>query len=302
MEPLTKHALWRRIRGYILQKRESAKVDFKTTIDLSSGKGKSELAKDVCAIANTPGEQGFLIFGIQEHRNDIQIVGFQPSMTEDEFERQIIQVLENFIEPSPPEVQYYQICPQDADIEKPIGVLRIISIHRPYVIKRDGAVVRQGDIFIRHGTKTARASRQEIEQMRHGSMREIVVINFSGHPLTPDQKHQIEEMENGFIGEVIEIPLHFDPTQSMKFQIERAIESINLTKDEWSSQNLYLVLPGLAPGGAAVLAYIHGLRGSFPKVIWIYQNPEDRTRFDVAQILNLQDLRDTAREKRTLHE
>ena len=302
MERLNKHALWRRIRRYILKKRESAKVDFKMTIDLSSGKGKSELVKDVCAIANTPGEQGFLIFGIREYRDDIRIEGFQPSMTEDEFERQIIQALENFIEPSPPEVQYYQIYPQDVDIEKPIGVLRIISIRRPYVIKRDGATVRQGDIFIRHGTKTAKASWQEIEQMRHGSVREIVVINFSGHSLTSDQKRQIEEMENGFIGEVIEVPLHFDPSQSMKAQIERSIEGTGLTRDEWSSQNLYFVLPGLAPGAAAVLAYIHGLRGSFPKVIWIYQNPEDRTRFDVAQILNLQDLRDTAREKRTLQE
>ena len=199
-------------------------------------------------------------------------------------------------------MQYYQIYPRDVDIEKPIGVLRIISTHRPYVIKRDGATVRQGDIFIRHGTKTAKASWQEIEQMRHGSMHEIVVINFSGHPLTPDQKRQIEERENRFIGEVIEVPLHFDPSRAMKPQIERSIEVTGLAIDEWSSQNLYLILPGLAPAASAVLAYVHGLRGSFPKVIWIYQNPEDRTRFDVAQILNLQDLRDTAREKRTLQE
>jgi len=302
MERLEKKALWRRVRRYVEQKRETPKVDFKTTLDLTSGRGKSELAKDISAIANTPGEQGFLIIGVKEQNGEIELVGFRPNETEDEYERRIIQILEKFIEPSPPEIQYYQIEHPRPKVS--LGVLRIISTNRPYAIKRDGETIRKGDIYIRHGTRTERASREEIIQMSSGSAfpREIIVLNFSTHPLTSEQKRQIERKDKVFIGEIIEVPAHFIPDSPLKQQVEELIQKTDLTPGEWSSQNLYLILPGLAPASAAVLSYIHGLRGSFPKVVWIYQSTEDPTLFEVVQIINLQEFRDTARKKRTSKE
>ena len=42
----------------LIQQRENTKLDFKLKIDISSESGKKELAKDVCAIANSKGGTG----------------------------------------------------------------------------------------------------------------------------------------------------------------------------------------------------------------------------------------------------
>ena len=122
------------------------------------------------------------------------------------------------------------------------------------------------------------------------------VVNLSTHPLTEEQKEQLQN--EVYIEELIAYPVHFDATEKLQPQIERIIKGIDLTLEEWSSKQIYLVLPGIAPGAPALLSYVHGLRGGFPKVIWIYQDPEDPTHYVVAQSVNLQKLRDIARKIR----
>ena len=124
----------------------------------------------------------------------------------------------------------------------------------------------------------------------------VTVVSLSAHPLTDEQKEQIQR--EVYIEELIECPVQFDATKDLRPQIEEIIENIGLTFEEWSSKQIYVILPGIAPGATALLAYIHGLRGGFPKVVWIYQDPKDRSRYIVAQTINLQELRDIARERR----
>ena len=50
----------------LIQQREGNKLDFKLKIDISSESGKKELAKDVCAIANSKGGRGYLIIGVED--------------------------------------------------------------------------------------------------------------------------------------------------------------------------------------------------------------------------------------------
>ena len=127
----------------------------------------------------------------------------------------------------------------------------------------------------------------------------ILVINLSSHPLTNKQRTQLQRMERSYIIEEIDIPVHFDPTRDVESQIESLVQKIDLQMEEWSGASLYIVLPGLAPCAAAILAYFHGLRGGFPKVIWVYQSPTDSTSYEVTQIINLQELRDKARKRRS---
>ena len=55
----------------LIKQREGTKLDFKLQIDISSESGKKELAKDVCAIANSRGGRGYLIIGIEDRTKRI---------------------------------------------------------------------------------------------------------------------------------------------------------------------------------------------------------------------------------------
>jgi len=293
--------LWRRIRRYVISGRETPKVDLKQTLDLSDRPKRAEFVKDVTAIANTPGGDGFLIIGVLDASRrpsdnpEDYIIGFQ-SRDPDALHRQMIDALTYFCD-RVPDIDYEEI--EHPETGRHIGVVIIKrSSRRPHSFIKDCGKIKQNDVYIRRGTATYRATPEEIIEMAKGkALPPVIVINLSAHPLTEEQKAKIET--EVYIEELIEYPLHFDAMKELRPQIEKAIEEIGLTLEEWSTKSLYLIPPGIAPGAAALLAYIHGLRGGFPKVAWIYQDPIDRTRYIVAQTINLQELRDAAREART---
>ncbi|AZK60368.1 hypothetical protein Daudx_1836 [Candidatus Desulforudis audaxviator] len=128
---------------------------------------------------------------------------------------------------------------------------------------------------------------------------EVIAINFSSHPLTSFQQEQLRERFHVHIEELIELPVHFLAQEDLKPQAKKWIEEVGLALEEWSEKNIVLILPGLAPGAATILAAIHGLRGGFPKILWVYQAPNDRTQYEVAQVVDLQALRDMGREIRS---
>jgi len=295
------HPLWRRVKRYVLTGRETPKVDLKRTIDLSTRPQKAEFAKDVTAIANTPGGDGFLIIGVADAKerssnnpNDY-VIGFQAPEGPDALYRQMIDALVQFCAPIPT-IEYNEI--QHPDTGRHIGIVTIrCSSKRPHSFIKSSGEIEQHDVYIRRGTATYRATPTEIIEMSQKESRPpAIVINLSAHSLTEEQKNQIQQ--EVYIEELIERPVHFDATGKLQPQIEKIVEDIGLTLEEWSSKQIYFILPGIAPGAAALLAYIHGLRGGFPKVIWIYQDPADPTHYIVAQTVNLQKLRDAAREIR----
>lgn len=107
-----------------------------------------------------------------------------------------------------------------------------------------------------------------------------------------DDRYSKEQLENQyrlFIKELIEVPVHFNPEEDLQKQVKQILDKIGLAHEEWSDTNICLILPDIDPPVAAVLVTVYGLRGGFPKLVWIYQSPHDRT---------LQALRDWGRQNR----
>jgi len=300
-------AIWRRIKRYVDLGREASKIDLKQTLDLSTREKQAEFVKDVTAIANTPGGNGYIIIGVLDNtkcpRDRFQpenyVVGFSPQ-DPDELERQMITALSNYCDPIPV-IEFSQVVhPQTG---RNIGVVTIPrSARRPHKFIRGSTGIEQHDVFIRRGTATFKATPQEIIDMAQPSPQpppqEVIVINFSGHPLTTIQQKQLRDRFGFHIEELIELPVHFDTQEDLKPQVKKWIEEVGLAPEEWSEENIILILSGLAPVAAAILATIHGLRGGFPRIMVIYQAPNDRTQYEVAQVVDLQALRDMGREIR----
>lgn len=55
----------------LIKKQEGPKLDFKIMIDLDLENGRKELAKDICAMANSKGGRGYLVIGIEDKTRSI---------------------------------------------------------------------------------------------------------------------------------------------------------------------------------------------------------------------------------------
>lgn len=127
----------------------------------------------------------------------------------------------------------------------------------------------------------------------------MIIINFS-HPLNSAQLSKIVELTGEPNDQVLEILAQFDHEQSFIPQAQALVNKVRLTAEEWQTLPLVIVLPAYAPGTAAVLADIHGRMGHFPAIVRLKPvNTERLTTYEVAEIINLDALRDAARKLRT---
>jgi hypothetical protein len=124
------------------------------------------------------------------------------------------------------------------------------------------------------------------------------IINFA-HPITPDQRAQLEALTGETIDDVLDVPTHLDVEQPFAEQIAALVEAVGLSAEAWQTLPLLVNPPGLAPAAVALLAELHGRMGHFPAVIRIRPVPGmTLTRYEVAEIINLQALREAARQRR----
>ncbi|NUM45123.1 MAG: hypothetical protein HUU38_10475 [Anaerolineales bacterium] len=126
----------------------------------------------------------------------------------------------------------------------------------------------------------------------------MLVLNFS-HPLTPSQRTQLEEITGDKITEICDIPAHFDHAQPFAEQIRALIDSIALTPKQWQTTPLLLVPPAYNFAAMTLLAELHGRMGYFPAIVRI-RPIEGRLppQYEIAEIINLQEIRADARTKR----
>ncbi len=126
----------------------------------------------------------------------------------------------------------------------------------------------------------------------------MILLNFS-HPLTPGQAAQIEALAGQSIQRVIDAPAQFDEQQPFAPQVADLLAQIDLTPAQWQGEEIVAALPSLNFIAGLVLAELHGRMGYFPLVV--------RTRpvagaiprrFEVAELLDLQAVRDAARRER----
>ncbi|ADL50440.1 helix-turn-helix domain-containing protein [Clostridium cellulovorans] len=131
----------------LIKKSEGIKLDFKEKIELSTESAKKELAKDVCAIANSRGGRGYIIIGIRDKTKEI--LGMDKDSIHEE---QLQQVISSRCEPPIP-VNY-----ETVEIDgKTIGIINIYDGNqKPYQLRDNGA------FYIRRGSTTDTMRKFEI--------------------------------------------------------------------------------------------------------------------------------------------
>jgi len=134
----------------ILNQPEGFKLDFKENFYLNTDSEKKEFVKDVCAIANSNGGRGYIVFGVRDKSKEIVGVDLKPFN-----EERIQQIICNRCDPPVPvrvDIIRYK--------EKDIAVVTIFkSNQRPHQIRQTGT------FYIRRGSTTDVARRHEIANM-----------------------------------------------------------------------------------------------------------------------------------------
>lgn len=147
---------------------EQTKVELKEELNLNNRDHKARLVKSVAAIANSPGDAGYIVIGVVDarHRDPASPAGYIKGgqvTDSDSFQLQVQQILDYFIDP--PVVIGYQRT-EWLETALAVGIIEVpISNLRPHVIKNDIGDVRAGNVYIRHGRQCVLASRQEIVDM-----------------------------------------------------------------------------------------------------------------------------------------
>jgi len=131
----------------LLKRDEGTKLDYKLKIDILMESGKKELAKDVCAIANSRGGRGYIIIGVEDKTK--RIIGINAN---DLKEEQIQQIITSRCEPPIP-VSIDFVIHQSKN-------LAIITIYdggqKPYQLRENGA------FYIRRGSTTDTMRKEEL--------------------------------------------------------------------------------------------------------------------------------------------
>ena len=132
----------------------------------------------------------------------------------------------------------------------------------------------------------------------------MLLLNFT-HPLTPDHLGQVEALTGQPphggqpVERVVEINSQVDPQQPLAPQVTALADRAGLSPAEWQTRPILVVPPSLNFITAALLAELHGRMGYFPPVLRLRPIPDVLPpRYEVAEVLNLQAVRDHARQRR----
>ena len=124
--------------------------------------------------------------------------------------------------------------------------------------------------------------------------RDILVLNFA-HPLTTQQRAQIEELSNTTIEDIITIPTLINEEEPLQPQITSLIDALDQSTPNWHKRNILINPPGYTPAAFLLLAEIHGRIGHFPTLIRMRPKHGSVTTYEAIELLNLQTIRDAAR-------
>ncbi len=116
--------------------------------------------------------------------------------------------------------------------------------------------------------------------------------------LTDEQRSQIASLANTSIEEIRNIPVQINQEEPLEPQIISIVDAAGLPSGEWQTLPLLLNPPGYAPAAFVLLAGMHGRIGHFPSLIRLRPKPGPVTSYKVAELLNLQSIRETARKRR----
>jgi len=126
----------------------------------------------------------------------------------------------------------------------------------------------------------------------------MILLNFS-HPLTDEQLAQVATLTGQAVTDVRGEMPQFEHGAPFEEQIRALIDRLGLSAEEWQTAPLLVNLPGYAPAAAVLLAELHGRTGHFPAVLRLRPVAGSvPTRYQVAEVMDLQGVRDRSRAKR----
>lgn len=126
----------------------------------------------------------------------------------------------------------------------------------------------------------------------------MILINFA-HPITPEHLKQIKRLTNQKVTLTIEVPTEVNPQGNIPPQVIKLIEQTGLSSTEWQTSRLLINPPSLNFIAITLLAELHGRCGYFPA--HLRMRPVEGSvpiEYEVAEILNLQAIRENARKTR----
>ncbi len=126
----------------------------------------------------------------------------------------------------------------------------------------------------------------------------MILLNFA-HPLTAAQVARIEALSGQNIDGINDVAVQFDEQQPFEPQLQRLFDAIPLPPEAWQSEPLLVLLPSLNFIAALLLAELHGRMGYFPTIVRL--RPQEGTRprrYEAAELLDLQSVREAARRRR----
>ena len=125
----------------------------------------------------------------------------------------------------------------------------------------------------------------------------MLILNFT-HPLTDEHKAQIEALAGTSVDEIRTIPVQISQDKPLVEQITAIVDAVQLSSQEWQTRPLLINPPGYAPAAFVLLAELHGRIGHFPSLIRLRPKPGPLTAYEVAELLNLQAMREASRTRR----
>ena len=127
-----------------------------------------------------------------------------------------------------------------------------------------------------------------------------IVLNFSGHPVLLGQLKTIEKILQWPSPKVIDVLVGtIAEDRNFVANIVKTIEKLDLTPIQWQTSNIVVLPAGYSAIWSVVLAEIHGRLGYFPDVVHLRPSSSVSTeKFEVAEIINLRQIRHSSRKKR----
>lgn len=126
----------------------------------------------------------------------------------------------------------------------------------------------------------------------------MFLLNFS-HPLTPPQRARLEELAAQEVTRVIEVKTQIDTQAELAPQVVALADACALSPQEWQSEQILVLPPALNFAAVALMAELHGRMGYFPAMVRTRPIPNALPpQYEIAEIVNLQGMREMARKKR----
>ena len=126
----------------------------------------------------------------------------------------------------------------------------------------------------------------------------MILLNFA-HPLTAAQRASVERCSGQALERVVEVKTQLNHDQPFAAQVRQLVEAVGLSSEEWQTLPLVVNLPSLSVVAALVVVELHGRCGYFPALLRLKPVPDTTPpQFAVAEVVNLQMVRDAARHTR----